>query len=170
MGSLLEIVNVSAYQGQNQVFKGLNLAIDQGERVAILGPNGAGKTTLLKLLSREIYPLVQAGSYIKIHGSQTVKVDELRQKIGLVSQDLQANYNVVSSALEVVVSGYVGAIGLLYQHYPLTDEHYQLAQQSLDKLGLGHLAERKFHHLSTGQQRRVLLARAMIHQPATLLL
>ncbi|WP_299771969.1 ATP-binding cassette domain-containing protein [uncultured Pseudoteredinibacter sp.] len=170
MPALLEIKNVSAYQGSHQVFADLNLTIEEGERIAILGPNGAGKSTLLKLLSREIYPKVNAGSYVKINGSETVKVDELRQKIGMVSHDLQASYNVVSTALEVVVSGFVGAIGLLYQHYPLEEHHYQQALASLKLLGLEELTERKFHHLSTGQQRRVLLARAMIHQPKTLLL
>lgn len=170
MSTLLEINNVTAFQGAQQVFSGLDLSIQQGEKIAILGPNGAGKSTLLKLLNREIYPFVQEGSFVKINGSETVKVDELRQEIGFVSHDLQSSYNVVSSALEVVVSGFFGAIGLLYQHYPLEDKHYQLAQQSLEKLGLAHLAERKFHHLSSGQQRRVLLARAMIHQPKTLLL
>ncbi|GAA6151956.1 ABC transporter ATP-binding protein [Pseudoteredinibacter isoporae] len=170
MSTLLEINKVTAFQGNQPVFSGLNLRIQQGEKIAILGPNGAGKSTLLKLLNREIYPVVQAGSFVKINGSETVKVDELRQEIGFVSHDLQASYNVISSALEVVVSGFVGAIGLLYQHYPLEDKHYQMAQQSLGQLGLAHLATRKFHHLSTGQQRRVLLARAMIHQPKTLLL
>ncbi|NHO87672.1 ATP-binding cassette domain-containing protein [Pseudoteredinibacter isoporae] len=167
---MLEINKVSAFQGAQQVFSNLDLKIEQGEKIAILGPNGAGKSTLLKLLNREIYPVVEEGSFVKINGSETVKVDELRQEIGFVSHDLQASYNVVSSALEVVVSGFVGAIGLLYQHYPLEDDHYQQAQQRLESLGLAHLAERKFHHLSTGQQRRVLLARAMIHQPKTLVL
>lgn len=170
MSLLLEIHNVCANQGDHQVFSGLSLSIEKGERIAILGPNGAGKSTLLKLLNREIYPRVKEGSFVKINGSETVKVDELRQELGYVSHDFQASYNVVSTALEVVVSGFFGAVGLLYQHYPVQDSHFELARKSLADFGLADMAERKFHHLSTGQQRRVLLARAMIHQPKTLLL
>jgi iron complex transport system ATP-binding protein len=168
---LLEINNVTAFQGSTRVFDNLNLTIGQGENVAILGPNGAGKSTLLKLLTRDIYPVVRDHSFVRINGSETVNVRELRQHIGFVSHDLQNQYaNVLATGYDSVLSGFFGAVGMIYSHYPITDGHRQRAQTVIDELHLQPLQERLFMHLSTGQQRRFLLARAMIHQPSTLIL
>lgn len=168
---LLEIRNVTACQGNTRVFANLNLQINHGENVAILGPNGAGKSTLLKLLTRDIYPVVKDDSFVKINGSENVYILELRKQIGIVSHDLQSQYTgQLASGYDTVLSGFFGAVGMIYNHYPVTDTHRQQAQAAIDSLGLGHLQERLFMHMSTGQQRRFLLARAMIHQPQTLIL
>lgn len=168
---LLEIHKVTACQGSTRVFENLSLTIHQGENVAILGPNGAGKSTLLKLLTRDIYPVVRANSFVRIQGSETVNVRELRQHIGFVSHDLQNQYaNVLATGYDSVLSGFFGAVGMIYSHYPITDAHRQQARQVIEELHLQPLQERLFMHLSTGQQRRFLLARAMIHQPSTLIL
>jgi len=68
----LEIKDVEAWLGPNQVFKSLTLRLMQGENTAILGPNGSGKTALVKLISRNIYPIVKRGSTLKIFGNQTI--------------------------------------------------------------------------------------------------
>ena len=167
---LLDIRNATAYQGDTRVFDSLSLQIDQGENVAILGPNGAGKSTLLKLLTRDIYPVVKDGSYVKIHGCEHVNVNQLREKIGLVSQDLQTKYTACSTGLDVVMSGFFGAVGMIYSHFKTNDEQLTQARRSIANLRLSELETRMFHHLSSGQQRRFLLARAMIHQPQTLIL
>lgn len=165
----LDIHNAQVYQGDNQVFNGLNLQLRRGENTCILGPNGAGKTTLLKLLTRELYPVAAPGSYVEIDGSETAVIWELRKKIGLVSQDLQNRYDAHVRGRDVVMSGLFGAVGM-HGHFDVRDEHQHKVDSMLAELDLAHLQDRRYWHLSTGQQRRFLLARALVHRPSILVL
>lgn len=166
---MIEFHNITAFQQQTRVLDGFSLRIDQGEKVAILGPNGAGKSTLLKLISRELYPVERAGSHLKLFGDETVNLWGLRSRIGFVSQDLQDDYTPYTQALGVVVSGFFGAIG---HHDHLQPSDAQLAQ-ARELLGVVEMAQHErtmFQRLSTGQKRRLLLARALVHQPQALIL
>jgi iron complex transport system ATP-binding protein len=165
---LLEIRNATVYRGASVVFDNLNLSIAQGESVAILGPNGAGKSTLLKLLTRELYPYEKPDSFVKIFGRELVNVQQLREHIGLVSQDFQAKYMPITTGFDVVLSGLLGTIGHLY-HQDVSDVQRQLTLDTLDRLGLLPLKDTMFQHLSSGQQRRLILARSLIHQPQTVI-
>ncbi|MEJ2419866.1 MAG: ATP-binding cassette domain-containing protein [Exilibacterium sp.] len=167
MPPLLDIRNATVFRGENRVFNGLSIRVEQGENLAILGPNGCGKTTLLKLLGRELYPVVKPDSYVKLFGSETVNIWKLREKVGLVSEDLQARYTACTRGIDVVLSGFFGAVGH-YEHLRATPEQRLIAQKAIDDVGLREVQERMFHHLSSWQQRRFLLARAMIHNPGTL--
>jgi iron complex transport system ATP-binding protein len=152
---LIEIHDATIWRGRTRVFDGLNLRIEQHERVAILGPNGSGKTTLLKTINRELYPVVREGSWIRILGREQWNVWELRKHIGIVSQDLQQRYRPDTTALEVVVSGYLSSIGV---HGVLADrigsEQLEAAREILDDLGIGELEERPLRSMSTGQDVR----------------
>ncbi|GAB3112367.1 ATP-binding cassette domain-containing protein [Aestuariicella hydrocarbonica] len=165
---LLEIRNATVYRGESIVFDNLNLSIEQGESVAILGPNGAGKSTLLKLLTREIYPYEKTGSHVKIFGNDRVNVQQLREKIGLVSYDFQSKYMPITTGFDVVLSGLLGTIGHLY-HHDVSEQQRQLTLDTLARLGLLPLKDKMFQHLSSGQQRRLILARALIHHPQTVI-
>ncbi|MEY4589913.1 MAG: hypothetical protein RL497_1989 [Pseudomonadota bacterium] len=165
----LEIHQADVYQGARQVFNRLNLTLNYGEHTAILGPNGAGKSTLIKLLTREIYPRVAEDSHVKINGSERVIIWELRKIIGLVSQDLQTGYDGHIKAFDVVLSGLFGSVGVHMHEHP-SPEQRQLAAQALHQVGLGDCADNYYVQLSTGQQRRLLLARALIHKPRVLIL
>jgi iron complex transport system ATP-binding protein len=168
---LIEFHNASIWRGHTRVFDNLNLTIAQHERVAILGPNGSGKTTLLKTINRELYPVMREDAWIRILGRERWNVWELRRRIGIVSHDLHARYTPTTTALEVVASGFQSSIGI---HGILASQVQpgQLARAAavLDELGIGGLQKRPLATLSTGQQRRCLLARALVHQPATLIL
>jgi iron complex transport system ATP-binding protein len=165
---MIELHKVTAYQQQTRVLNQLSLKIGAQERVAILGPNGAGKSTLLKLINRELYPVAQDGSYLKLFGSETLNLWQLRDKIGFVSQDLQEDYTPYSSALEVVVSGFFGAIGS-HEHLKPTALQLDQARAMMVRLGIAQDESCMFQRLSTGQKRRLLLARALVHHPEALI-
>lgn len=166
---ILEIKNATVYRKETCVFNNLSLQINQGEATAILGPNGSGKTTLLKLLAREIYPVVKQDSHIKLFGNETINLWHLRQKIGLVSHEFQAAYETLANGLEVVLSAFFGATGL-YEHHHVSVEQKQRALAIMEELKLADLQDKCFLKLSTGQQRRLLLARALVHDPEVLVL
>ncbi len=168
---LIEIRNATIWRGSTCVFEGLDLEIAQHERVAIVGPNGAGKTTLLKVINRELYPVVTDDSSVRILGLEHWNVWELRKHIGVVSQDLQQRYTPTTTALEVVVSGFHSSIGV---HGTLarrvSAQQLEAARATMRELGVDALAGTALKSMSTGQQRRCLLARALVHEPDTLVL
>lgn len=167
---MLEIENVTVWRGTTRVFRDFSLTIGQHERLAILGPNGAGKTTLLKMIYREIYPVARENSHIRILGRERWDIWQLRKHIGMLSPDLQSGFIPSATVLEVIVSGYFSSIGV----YDQLREHIQSSQleksrQVMQSLGLETLADREYRTLSTGQQRRCLLGRALVHDPDTLI-
>jgi iron complex transport system ATP-binding protein len=168
---LVEIQNATIWRGSTCVFENLDLVIQQHERVAIVGPNGSGKTTLLKAINRELYPVAGPRSVFRILGRDSWNVWELRRHIGIVSQDLQQRYTQTTTALEVVVSGFHSSIGI---HGTLANrvnnQQVEAARKTLEELGIGTLAMTPLQHMSTGQQRRCILARALVHDPRTLIL
>ncbi|MEM1173755.1 MAG: ATP-binding cassette domain-containing protein [Pseudomonadota bacterium] len=168
---LLDIRDATLWRGDSCVFEHLNLRIDVGEQVAILGPNGSGKTTLLKTMTREIYPVKAADSWVKILGSDAWNVWDLRRRIGLLSHDLQSAYPGRYRVLDVVVSGFHSSIGVHGNIADaVTEAQRRKAHALLDDVGLPGIADKAIAKLSTGQQRRVLLARALVHEPETLVL
>ena len=169
--ALIEIDNATIYRGETRVFERFSLTIRQHEQVAILGPNGSGKTTLLKVLNREIYPVIQDDSEVRILGKSRWNVWELRSHIGIVSHDLQYRYRPTTVGLDVVLSGFlssVGIQGILASRVDATQRQHAI--DVMEGLGVGSLAATPLKMMSTGQQRRCLLARALVHDPDTLIL
>lgn len=165
----LELERVEAWQGPRPVLQGLDLRLNLGEHTVVLGPNGAGKSALIKLLSRELYPVVQAGSSLRLFGNSTVNLWELRGRMGHVSADLQAGYRPQVPAEQVVLSGWFGSMGI-GRHHQASEPQRQRALKLLEQMGLGGLEHRPFGELSDGQRRRLLLARALVHRPELLVL
>ena len=165
----LELEAVEVWLGPRRVFDDLSLQLHLGEHTVILGPNGSGKSSLIKLLSRELYPVVRSGSRLRIFGSETVNLWQLRGRIGLVSQDLQAGYVGRVPAADVVLSGFFGSVGIGRSQQPTLPQRQRVAEL-MEQLGLADLVERPYAQLSDGQRRRLLLARALVHNPEVLVL
>ena len=160
----LEIKNATVFRGDHKVFERLNLDISVGQHTAVIGPNGAGKSTLLKLISREVYPVVEDDAWVKILGSRLPVLEDIRGAVGMVSQDMQNQYLGHVTGLDAVISGLHGSIGL-WKHQTITDTQKELALQKMTSLGITELADKRYRTMSTGQQRLCLLGRAMIHDP-----
>ena len=169
--ALIEVRNATLWRGSTRVFHGLDLKIEQHEQVAIIGPNGAGKSTLLMAINREIYPVRHPESSFRILGRERWNVWALRRQVGIVSPDLQLRYRPSATALEVVLSGFFASIGV---HGTIADgvgaEERERAMGALDAVGLAAHRDTPLAELSTGEQRRSLLARALVHEPHTLIL
>ncbi len=168
--SLIDIANATVWRGDTCVFQSLTLDIALGESAVVLGPNGAGKSTLLKLLTREVYPTVKAQSHVHVLGKSRWAVHELRRQLGIVSPDLQANFLPETTGRNVVLSGFAASIGTHGVSYPFTREQLQQTDAVLERLGLTALHKTRFADMSTGQQRRLLIARALVHAPRALVL
>lgn len=167
---LLEIDDVSVVRGDAVLLDRISLSISPGQHTAILGRNGSGKSTLVKLIAREVYP---AGGKegVRIFGETRWDVFELRKRIGIVSPSLHADFagQGAPEVMDAVVSGFFAARGV-WRHHQLSDAMRGAATQALMRMGVGHLAGRSLGTLSTGEARRVLIARALVHQPRALLL
>jgi iron complex transport system ATP-binding protein len=167
--SLVEFTHVTLMRGQTVAVDDVSLTIGIGENVAILGPNGCGKSTLVKAITRECHPLVRQGSSVRILGQTNWNVFELRAMLGVVSSDLMASCTRSASGRDITLSGFFSSIGI-WPHHEVTSKMLELADRAMEKLEISHLAERFTNEMSSGEARRVLLARAMVHDPLALIL
>ncbi len=165
----LEMKDVEAWLGSRQVFHALSLSLLQGEHTVVLGPNGSGKSSLLKLLSRELYPVVREGSWLRLFGQETINLWHLRKRIGVLGQDQPTTYRGDVQARDVVLSGLFGSVGLGRGQQPEARQR-ERARDLMAQMGLADLADQPFQELSEGQRRRLLLARALVHHPEVLVL
>ena len=166
---LLELENVSIWRGLRPALHNVSLRIAQGEHTAILGPNGSGKSTLIRAITREEYPRYPEQSVLRILGRETWHVDELRNMLGIVTNDLVATCTQPYPAREIVLSGFFSAVGIWPWH-AVTLEMERAADDALAFVGLAHLAGRPMTGMSSGEVRRAVIARALAHQPKALIL
>ena len=149
---------------------GVTLSIAQGEHVAILGPNGCGKSTLIKLISRDLYPVLKAEPWaLRILGSDKWRLFDLRNQLGLVSNDWMQMCTRAYSGYEIALSGFFGSVGI-WPYHPVTPEMERKTREVMDLLEISHLAARNTSEMSSGEARRILIARALVHDPQALVL
>ena len=167
MENAIIIENASVYMDENLVLKNISWTLEKGARCFLMGANGAGKTTLVKLLMGFAWPVY--GARVEILGNVYGKcnLQEVRKKIGWVSPFMQHWTSENSKALHVVLSGLDGSLGLFRD---VTKEEVDRAMEILTELNAAHLAERSWYALSSGEQVKFLIARALITSPELLIL
>src|SRR5262245_11183180 len=166
--ALLEMNGVTVMRGDRPALEDITLRIDQGEHGCVLGPNGCGKSTLIKTITRECYPVARDGSSMAILGRERWNVFELRNLLGIVSPDLLTACTTDATGRDVVLSGFFSSTRIFPHHQP-DPEHLRRTEEVLGRLGIAHLADRCVMHMSSGEAKRTLIARALVHNPETLL-
>jgi iron complex transport system ATP-binding protein len=165
---LFEFHNIRVMRGQKIALDDFSLRIGAAEHVAILGPNGCGKSTLIKTITRECYPVARTDSSATILGKDSWDVFALRSRLGIVSNDLMLSCTGDACGRDVVLSGFFSSTGIFSNHRVDSGQR-QSADDALAALKIEHLADRPVSEMSSGEGRRVLIARALVHKPGALL-
>jgi iron complex transport system ATP-binding protein len=179
----LNLVNVTVFRGAasepgisgagpasppRAALDSITLRIEAGEHVCILGPNGCGKSTLIKTITRECYPVVRENSSITILGRERWNIFELRSLLGILSPDLLGSCTTDATGRDVVLSGFFSSTRIFPHHHP-DPQQLAFANSALERMGVAHLAERAVARMSSGEAKRTLIARALVHDPQALL-
>lgn len=160
--------DVTLRRDGTDLLRGVDLAVEHGDHVALVGANGAGKTSLLRLLAGYEHPTT--GTAV-VAGEALGRVDvrTLRRSVGLVStwlDDLVAERHRVDAVVAAALDGATLPWRAHVEPGPVRDR----AHAVLDRLGILHLAERSLEVCSQGERQRVRLARALVIEPRVLLL
>jgi len=167
---LIELQNVSVRRDERTALDGVTLSIAQGEHAAILGPNGSGKSTLIKLISRDLYPVLKPEPWsFRIQGRDKWRLFDLRHILGVVSNDWMQICTRDYSGYEIALSGFFGSVGI-WPNHEVTSAMEGKTREVLDLLEISHLAGRNTNEISSGEARRILIARALVHDPQALIL
>ncbi|MDP9339866.1 MAG: ATP-binding cassette domain-containing protein [Acidobacteriota bacterium] len=160
--------HASAAHQPRPALEDITLRIEAREHVCILGPNGCGKSTLIKTITRECYPAARQDSSISILGRERWNIFELRSLLGIVSPDLLGSCTTDATGRDVVLSGFFSSTRIFPHHHP-DPQQLALANRALERMGVAHLAHRSVAHMSSGEAKRTLIARALVHHPQALL-
>ena len=176
MSPILELSGAAVVKGGVRILDDLNLTIGRGQHTAILGPNGAGKTALINLLTRDDYALARPGAPppVRILGRDRWDLFELRSRLGIVSNDLHQQFVEGNSigritGEDAVVSGFFATRGFLL-YATVTADMRRQAREALERVEASQLGGRMLNEMSTGEARRVLIARALVTRPDALVL
>ena len=167
--ALLAFSHVTVIRDGAAVLDDFSLVIPAGQHVAVVGPNGSGKSTVLKVVTRELRPLDRPETSVTVLGQDRWTLWDLRAAIGIVSNDLLATCTRKITGRELLLSGFFGSIGLWPHHEPTAAMHARV-DDVLVWLGLPYLADRLLTRMSSGEARRLLIGRALIHHPRALVL
>jgi len=164
---ILRLAGVSVRRSGRTILGPIDWAVGDGERWVVVGPNGSGKTTLVHVASTYLWPTT--GS-VEVLGETIGKVDarELRRRVGYAGSGLEAAIDPGLTALEVVVTARHAALGPWWHEF--SDADRDRARMLLAEIGAGDLASHAFGTLSTGERRRVQIARALMPDPDLLIL
>jgi iron complex transport system ATP-binding protein len=173
---ILELSDATVIKGDRAVLDSVSLTIEEGDHTVVLGPNGAGKSVLLRVLTHQERPLAreEGPAPVRVLGQDIWNITELQSQMGIVSSDLHhrfvnGNSEGLITAEAAVLSGFLVSYGIL-RYGVVTDDMRQRTAEALDLMGVSHLARRRMNEMSSGEARRVMLARALVTAPRALVL
>ncbi len=169
---LIELDRATVVRSGITALDNLNLSIEPGRHTVLLGPNGCGKSSFIKLINRELHPLAREGeSPIRLLGQTRWNTLDLRRHLGVVTNDLSRDLQEMHglTAIDAVLTGFFATLVIPPDH-EVTPEMLGQAREAMERVDAGTFAERPLAELSTGEARRVLIARALAHRPRALLL
>ncbi|QKF59351.1 ABC transporter ATP-binding protein [Aliarcobacter lanthieri] len=169
---IIDFENIDVGYDENIILKDLNLKIKDKEHFAILGANGSGKSTLMKLIQSQIYPRHTKEFKKEIFGKSRYSIFELRKELGIITNDLHNTFEREAGYLNgfgVVLSGYYSSVGI-FTHQDFTKEQIEKAKEVMAFLEIEDLRYKKVSAMSTGQLRKCIIGRALIHDPKAFIL
>jgi len=167
--AFLSLEHVNVARGENVVLHDVNLSVRKGEHIAILGPNGCGKSTLIKTITCECYPLVRPDTRVSIFGRERWDLTELKKKLGVVSAELPGKPTLRLTGFEAVLTGFFSS-STIWPNLTVTDEMKDRAREVLERIDSVALTDKIVGEMSAGQQRRVMIGRALVGSADMLLL
>lgn len=169
MPPFLELTHVNVARGDNMVLHDINLSVNMGEHIAILGPNGCGKSTLIKTITCECYPIVQAETRVNIFGRERWDLTELKKRLGVVSAELPGKPTLQTTGRDAVLTGFFSS-STLWPNLTVTAAMRERADEVLEQIDAVKLVNKPVGEMSAGQQRRIMIGRALVGSSQMLLL
>jgi iron complex transport system ATP-binding protein len=163
MEALIELENVYVARGETVVLRNVHLRVERGEHVALLGPNGCGKSTLLKTLTCECYPLAMVEGVrprVRVLGRERWDLTELKRRLGVVSAEPPGRQARATTGMEAVLTGFFSS-STLWPNLVVTSAMHSRADEVLRMVGGERLRDKLLGQMSAGEQRRVMIGRAL---------
>ena len=165
---LVKLNQATIQYGDTVIVDKLDWTIERGQHWQLSGPNGSGKTGILSLITGDHPPCYTNDIFVfGFHRGKGESIWQIKQFIGYVSTSLQWEYRVSTSCKNVIISGFYDSIGMYTKS---SDNQKRIADQWLELLGMTDRADQPFNKLSYGDQRLLLIARAMVKHPPLLIL
>jgi iron complex transport system ATP-binding protein len=169
VSAIVELEHVQVARGNSIVLHDVNLRIEGGESLAILGPNGCGKSTLLKTMTCELYPLIRPETRVRILGRERWDLTELKRRMGVVSPELPGRETRKTSGFDAILTGFFSS-STLWPNLTVTVAMRERAEEVLELVGAKALRNKPVGEMSAGEQRRVMIGRALAASSEMLLL
>ena len=166
MTPFLHLAHVNVARGENIVLHDINLSVKAGEHIAILGPNGCGKSTLIKTITCECYPIAQPQTTVSIFGRERWDLTELKKRLGVVSAELPGRHTLTTTGRDAVLTGFFSS-STLWPNLTVTEGMRTRADEVLEQIDAVSLADKPVGEMSAGQQRRIMIGRALAGSSST---
>ena len=163
----LEAKNINCFKNGFRVIKDLNLKIAYSENVILIGPNGSGKSSLIDVINRNIYPVVDNRSTLKIFDKELINLWELRKRISTVNNDIKNRIGPNLKVFDLILSGLYGKYCFISNK---SESDLYKVDSIIKNMNISNLSKKNFVYLSDGEKQISLIARALIKKPDILIL